>query len=74
MKIKKGFMNSIQLMYCGMPNENTFVITPLLAQGYGGFSPSLYYNCHDTLIHILEDDYTVVDVNSKYIILRTVER
>lgn len=69
-KIKKGFMKgSYQFMYCGMPDADTFVIAPLMFQGYSGFSPSLYYNINISFIQIHEMEFEVLDVNPEYIIL-----
>lgn len=69
-KIKKGFMKgALKIMYCGMPNDNTFVLSPLVHHGYQGFSPSIYYKLNSTLIYIYEKEFEVLEVTPEYIIL-----
>jgi hypothetical protein len=70
LKIKKGFMQeTFKIMYCGMPNENTFVLSPFITQGYQGFSPNVYYNSNATIIHINDRNFEVIEVTPEYIIL-----
>lgn len=69
-KIKKGFMKgSLRIMYCGMPNENTFVLSPLLHHGYQGHSPSIYYKTNSTLIFVYEKEFELLEVTPEYILL-----
>lgn len=70
LKIKKGFMRgNYQIMYCGMSDENTFVLAPLITVGYQGFSPNIYFNSNSTLIQIQERQFEVYEVTPEYIIL-----
>lgn len=70
MKIKKGFMKGkFQLMYCGMSDDNTFVIAPLFNQGYSGFSPNIYYHADSRCIRIYNRDFDVLEVTHDYIVL-----
>ena len=70
MEIKKGFLKgTFQIMYCGMPNEKTFVLSPYVSQGYQGFSPSIYYNVNAAFVHIMDRDFDVLEVTPEYIIL-----
>ncbi len=70
LKIKQGFLKgSFKIMYCGMSNERTFVISPFIAMGHQGFSPNIYYNSSSAVIHILDRDFDVIEVTPEYIIL-----
>ena len=70
LKIKKGFLQgTLKIMYCGMSNEKTFVLSPFITHGYQGFSPNIYYNSNSTIIHILDRDFDVIEVTPEYIIL-----
>lgn len=70
LKIKNGFMKgSIKLMYCGMSNENTFVLSPLTSHGYSGFSPNVYYNINAGIIQVRNKEFDVLEVTPDYIIL-----
>ena len=69
-KIKKGFMQgSFKFMYCGMSNEDTFILAPFIAVGYQGFSPNIYYNSNSSIIQIFDKEFEVIEVTSDYIIL-----
>ena len=70
MKIKKGFLQgTFKIMYCGMSNENTFVLAPYVTQGYQGFSPNIYYNINSSVLHIMEVEFDVIEVTPEYLIL-----
>ena len=69
-KIKKGFLKgSFRFMYCGMANENVFVLAPFRAVGYQGFSPNIYYDINSNIIQVFERTFEVIEVTSEYIIL-----
>ena len=70
LNIKNGFMQGgFKIMYCGMPNDKTFVLSPLITKGYQGFSPSIYYNANSTVIQIYNRDFDVIEVTPEYIII-----
>lgn len=70
LSIKKGFLKGkFKFMYCGMPNESTFAITPYIAKGYQGFSPTIFYPVDSSVIHLLDKDFDVLEVNPDYIII-----
>lgn len=70
LEIKKGFLQgTFKVMYCGMSNEDTFVLTPYVPAGYQGFSPNIYYNIDSPSIQILDTKFDVLEVTSEYIIL-----
>jgi len=69
-KIKRGFLRgALTIMYCGMSNENTFVLSPLTTTGYHGFSPNIYYQSSSNFIQVHEKDFDVIEVTPEYIIL-----
>ena len=69
-KISKGFMKSpFKVVYCGMPNDKTFVLAPLITNGYQGFSPSIYYDVNSTVIQVYKQDFDVIEVTREYIVL-----
>jgi len=68
--IKNGFLKGkFRLMYCGMPNVSTFAITPYIADGYQGFSPTIFYNSNSKIIYLLDKEFDVLEVNADYIII-----
>lgn len=70
LSIKKGFMKgSWKMMYCGMPNDDAFVLAPLLYHGYQGFSPSIYYNARAVVIQVDQKVFDVIEVTPEYIVL-----
>jgi len=69
-KINRGFMKgTFQIMYCGMSNDNTFVLSPFVTKGYQGFSPNIYYDSESTKIQVFDIGFDVLEVNEEYIIL-----
>ena len=69
-KIKKGFLQgTFKIMYCGMINDRTFVLSPYVTHGYQGFSPNIYYDINSSIIQTLDIQFDVIEVNSEYIIL-----
>lgn len=75
LKIKTGtigiiktplFTDNINLLYSGMPNNQTFAIS--LFAGFN--SPVIYYPIESTMIHVLENEYKVIEVNKDWIILQ----
>ena len=68
--IKKGlFKGSLKIMYCGMPNETTFTLSPFATKGYQGFSPNIYFDKDARVIHVFEQEFDVLEVTPDYIIL-----
>jgi len=69
--IKKGFLKgTFKIMYCGMSNDNVFVLSPFVTKGYQGFSPNIYYNIGSTIIQVFDHSFDVLEVNPEYIVLR----
>ncbi len=71
LKIDLGFLQgSFKLIYCGMPNDETFVLSPLkLDYGPAGFSPNVFYNSKINRIKLLDYAFEVIEVTREYIIL-----
>jgi len=71
LKVKMGFwQGEFNIMYCGMSNEDTFVLSPYISLGYQGFSPSIYYSSNSNRIEILGLGLDVIEVTKEYIILK----
>ena len=69
-EISKGiFLGPFKVMYCGMNNEDTFVLAPFVAKGYQGFSPNIYYPLNSTVIQVFNKTFDVLEVTPEYIIL-----
>jgi len=78
--IKSGglFSDGIKLLYSGMPNSQTFAISPIMREesftdGFG-FTPVIYYHIESTSISILEEEYNVVDVNKDWVVLELIKK
>lgn len=68
MKLKTGFFKgSFFIVYCGMPNDETFVLAPLKSFGYSGFSPNIYYNSKSTKINFFNEEIDIKEVTPDYI-------
>lgn len=71
LNIKKGFWHMpFKIMYCGMSNEMTFVLSPFMNYGHHGFSPNIYYGSTESIIQVLDKKFEVVEVTPGYIILK----
>jgi len=69
-KIKIDFLNSIRLIYSGMPSENVFSITPLINDmNWGYTTPIIYYPKDTSKMYIMENRFKVKEVTPNYIIL-----
>lgn len=70
LSVKEGFFKwAFRFMYCGMPNKSTFALTPYIAKGYQGFSPTIYYKADSQVIHLMDKEFDVIEVNADYIII-----
>lgn len=69
LSINQGFLKKFKFMYCGMPNESTFALAPYIASGHQGFSPTIFYSVNSQVIHLLDKDFDVIEVNPDYIII-----
>ncbi len=60
--LKPGFMKWIGLVYCGMPNENTFSLSYMESSGYQGYALNIYYPKSMTKIRIKNIEFSVLSV------------
>ena len=67
--IKSGLVNKTEILYTGMPTENTFSISVLITKGYNGFSPTVHYPKETVFITIIKHHYKVIEVTPDYLIL-----
>jgi len=68
-EIKTAFLTYAKIIYSGMPNKNTFVISSILSEVGGFVSPSIYYSKESTFITIIKNRFKVIEVTPDYIIL-----
>jgi len=64
-----GIFSKLEILYSGMPNENTFAITALINKESRGFTPEIYYPKESVFITIIEHRFKVIEVTPEYIIL-----
>ena len=69
-KIKLGFIDSITLIYSGMPSKDVFSITVLYGSGYQGYAYTIFYPNDQRMIKIDSENFNVVSVKSDQLILR----
>ncbi len=69
-KIKFGFMDSITLIYSGMPSKDFFSIALLFGSGYQGYSYNLYYPKDSKSIKIGSVSLSIVSVKDDQLIVR----
>ena len=68
--VDTGFLTSFRLIYCGMPTDTSFAITPLLSLTLGeGSTPTIYYKRDSKRIFIIKQRFIVEEVTPDYIIL-----
>jgi len=73
LRVKRGFLKGeLMIMYCGMPNDNIFVLSPYMGTGYHGYSPNIFYDAYSKNIELLGLKLNVLEVNSEYIILKEI--
>jgi hypothetical protein len=77
-KIKRGnLQGSLNLLYSGMPNDDTFALSPevsqsLLLEGFK-FVPMIFYRKGRKDISVLGDEFKVIDVTPDAITLQFVK-
>jgi hypothetical protein len=69
-KIKLGFVNTISVIYGGMPSKDVFSIIIQTGSGYQGYSYNLFYPKDTKTIKIGKESFTVINVTSEQITLR----
>ena len=69
-KIKFGFMDSITLIYSGMPSKDFFSIALLFGSGYQGYSYNLYYPKDSKKIKIGSVSLSIISVQEDQLTVR----
>lgn len=67
------FGTSQDMMYCGMPSENTFSIGLLFSKGYQGHALNFYFPGKATSIVLDERKYYIIDVKPEFVTLQISE-
>jgi hypothetical protein len=73
-KISTGFLTSFTIMYCGMPNENTFSIGLRESFGNQGYALNLFYPRGDRTIKLLDKEFSIFDATPEKIILQPIAK
>ena len=74
-EVKHGLLQgTLHVLYSGMPNNETFVLTPVVSQalfleGFK-FAVTIYYRKDGKQINVLGDDFKVVEVTPDQITLQ----
>ena len=71
--LKLGFMKSMGLVYCGMPNENTFSLSYMETTGYQGYALNIYYPKSMSKIRIKNVEFNVVSVTPEKITIQQIK-
>ncbi|MBA3064626.1 hypothetical protein FP803_04270 [Candidatus Woesearchaeota archaeon] len=71
--LKPGFMKWIGLVYCGMPNENTFSLSYMETAGYQGYALNIYYPKSMSKIKIKNVEFNVLSVTPEKITLQQIK-
>ena len=71
--IKKSFFYYITIIYCGMPNENTFSLAYMESQDYRGYGLNIFYEKSKKQITLQKTQFRVISVNPELIILQMIE-
>jgi len=69
-KIKLGFVNSFNIVYCGMPNKDVFSLSLMLSSGYQGYGFNLYFPKDLKIVRIHDKEFRLINVNPDMITLR----
>jgi hypothetical protein len=69
-KVKLGFVNTVTLVYSGMPSKDVFSIVLLSSSGYQGYSYHLYYPKDSKFIKVGKESFSIVDVSAEKLTLR----
>ena len=69
-KVKVGFAKAIHLLYCGMPNKDTFSIGFLKSEGYQGYGLNIYYPKNANIITINDKEFKVIEVSPEKLVIQ----
>jgi hypothetical protein len=69
-KIKLGFVNTLTIIYGGMPSKDVFTIIIQTSSGYQGYSYNLFYQKDTKTMRIGKESFSVITVSPEKITLR----
>lgn len=69
-KIKLGLVNTITLIYSGMPSKDVFSIVLQSSSGYQGYSYNLYYPKDTKSIKLGKESISIINVTPEKLVLR----
>ena len=73
-RVKRGLMSVISLVYAGMPNENVFSLVVTTTAGHMGMGYNLYFPASERHIEIAGNSVSVQSVSSTSIQLAVAGR
>lgn len=71
--LKLGFMRSMGLVYCGMPNEDTFSLSYMETTGYQGYALNIYYPKSMSKIKIKNIEFNILSVTPEKITIQQIK-
>ena len=69
-RIKLGFVNTVTLIYSGMPSKDVFSIVIQTGSGYQGYSYNLYYPKDTKTIKVGKESFSIINVTPERITFR----
>jgi len=69
-KVKLGFAKAAHLLYCGMPNKDTFSVGFLKSEGYQGYGLNIYYPKNVNSITINNTEFKVLEVSPEKLVIQ----
>ena len=61
-QIKLSWINSFEIIYCGMPSENVFSVANKESSGYQGFGYNMFYPKEMKIIKINNIEFRVLGI------------
>ena len=71
--LRPSFMKWVGIVYCGMPNEDTFSLSYMETTGYQGYALNIYYPKNMSKIKIKDIEFNVLSVTPEKITLRQIK-
>ena len=71
--LRPSLVKWIGLVYCGMPNENTFSLSYMETTGYQGYALNVYYPKSMSRIKINNLEFNVLSVTSEKITIQQIK-
>jgi len=71
-KVKLGFLSGVEVIYCGMPNKETFSVGYKDNFGNQGYAMNVFYPKTAKTIIIKRTSFRVIDVTPEQIIIELV--